>query len=65
MKGLFIFLGVVLNSIGLLFFGEAIIHRAMEAGAPTAGFFDGLLGLLLINIGILLLLIAAGFRNRP
>jgi hypothetical protein len=56
-------LGVLLNSIGLLFLGEAITHHTVEAGAATAGLGDGLLALILINLGILLM-IEAG-RRRP
>ena len=57
-----IVLGIVLNSIGLLLFGEAVTHNTVANGAILAGSFDGLLGLLLINAGICL--IAYGSR-RP
>jgi hypothetical protein len=54
---LFIVLGIVLNSAGLLLFGEAVIHRAMAAGAAAAGFGDSVLALLLINAGICLIVL--------
>jgi hypothetical protein len=58
------FLGVLLNSIGLCVFGEAIIHRTMAGGAALAGFFDGVIGLVLINLGVWLIAEAVKRRGR-
>jgi cadmium resistance protein CadD (predicted permease) len=55
--------GVLLNCLGLCFLGEAITHHTVEAGALTAGLGDGLLALVLINLGIIVM-IEAG-RRRP
>jgi hypothetical protein len=54
--------GIVLNSAGLLLFGEGVTHNTIANGAILAGSFDGLLGLLLINVGICLMVL--GLRNR-
>jgi ABC-type Mn2+/Zn2+ transport system permease subunit len=56
-------LGILLNSIGLCFFGDAIIHYAMANGAIAAGALHGILGLVLINLGIWLLAEAVGLRR--
>jgi hypothetical protein len=58
------FVGVILNSAGLCFFGDAIIHRAMANGAMAAGFLNGIIGLVLINAGICLIVEAAKWRGR-
>jgi hypothetical protein len=55
-------IGVLVNSLGLWLFGDAIVHRTVEAGAPAAGLGDSLLALLLINAGILLMI--EGMRRR-
>jgi hypothetical protein len=56
-----ILLGVVLNSVGLYFFSDAVIHRTMANGAIAAGLFSFAIALILINLGIWL--IAAGTRR--
>ena len=62
MQILFLIVGIGLNSAGLLLFGEGVTHNTMANGAPLAGSFDGLLGLLLINAGICLIVL--GLRGR-
>jgi cadmium resistance protein CadD (predicted permease) len=56
-------IGVLLNCLGLWLFGDAIVHRTVEAGAAMAGTGDFLLALVLINLGIIVM-IEAG-RRRP
>ena len=56
-------IGVLLNCLGLWLFGDAIVHRTVEAGAALAGTGDFLLALVLINLGIIVM-IEAG-RRRP
>jgi hypothetical protein len=58
-----IVIGVLLNSLGLWLFGDAIIHRTVEAGAALAGSGDFLLSLVLINLGIIVMVLAG--RRRP
>jgi hypothetical protein len=55
-------IGIVLNCLGLYFFANAVVHRAVEAGAAAAGLGDSLLAFVLINAGILLMIEAA---RRP
>jgi hypothetical protein len=57
-------LGIVLNCFGLYFFSDAVIHRAMANGALAAGFFSGLIALVLINLGICLIAEGARWRGR-
>ena len=58
MNFLLVGLGVILNSIGFCFFADGVIHRAMAGGAVAAGLFSGLIGLIFINVGILLMVMA-------
>ncbi len=58
------FLGTMLNGAGLCFLGNAILHKTLEPGALNAYFWDGLIGLVLINAGICLI-VEAGKRKGP
>jgi hypothetical protein len=58
-------IGIVLNSVGLLLFGEAVTHNTVANGAIMAGSFDGFLGLLLINAGICLIVFGLRRRGGP
>lgn len=63
MSGLaLIILGVLVNCLGLYFFALGVMHHTLEAGAALAGLGDGLLGVVLINLGILLMI--EGSRRR-
>jgi hypothetical protein len=62
---LLLVVGIVLNSAGLLLFGEAVTHNTVAGGAIAAGSFDGLLGLLLINVGICLIVVGLRPGARP
>jgi hypothetical protein len=56
-------LGILLNSAGLCFFGESVIHRSMANGAAMAGVGDGIVALLLINAGIWVIAEAVALRR--
>jgi hypothetical protein len=50
-----VLLGILINSVGLCFLGNSIIHHAMANGAAAAGLFDGAMALILINLGVCLI----------
>jgi hypothetical protein len=65
MLGIFLLVcGIVLNSTGLLLFGDGVTHSTLANGAILAGSFDGISGLLLINVGIVLIVVGLRFAGR-